>query len=149
MSLECDWYRTSCSSSLHFCLWYGASDDHSYYVSSDNLFLVARDKINDNVESCKVFITSVPYVEKPVAGLIRVTHPIYGNTEVPIRYVLVIVGKDSVDKEYCFFLLFLWVVITISVVPSLWWWLRDGSTAMPRRLPASTVSSRYDFLAAF
>ena len=52
------------------------------------------------MESCKVFITSVPYVEKPVAGLIRVTHPIYGNTEVPIRYVLVIVGKDSVDKDY-------------------------------------------------
>ena len=71
------------------------------------------------MESCKVFITSVPYVEKPVAGLIRVTHPIYGNTEVPIRYVLVIVGKDSVDKEYCISLLFLWVVITISVVPSL------------------------------
>ena len=77
------------------------------------------DHTKEVVESCKVFITAVPNISKPVAGLIRASYPIFSNTELPIRYVLVIIGKSDSTQEYCFSLLFLWLVITISVVPSL------------------------------
>ncbi|KAK8803325.1 hypothetical protein WA158_001019 [Blastocystis sp. Blastoise] len=55
---------------------------------------------DSKLESCKVFITTASFVPSTLAGLIRLSHPLYIDGGLPLRYILVVIGKEDSSYDY-------------------------------------------------